>query len=73
MTHRLRGAFLDLSLNLRGGRGVVDENAELVVMNEEAAGQSLTIGVERHGLDGQITDVSADHHAHETEQTTRNG
>lgn len=73
MPHRFRGAFLDLSLNLRGGCSVVDENAELVVVNEKAACRTLTIRVERYGLDGEVTDVSADHHANESEQTTRNG
>lgn len=73
MPHCLCGAFLDLSLNLSGRRAVVDQDPKLVVVYEKAACRTLTVGVERDGLDGQITYVSADHYANEAEQTTRNG
>jgi hypothetical protein len=67
VANRLRGAFLDLSLNLSGGCGFVDKDAELIVVHEKAACRTLTIGVERDRLDGEVTDVSADHYANETE------
>ena len=73
MTDRFGGALFDLSLYLRGRSSVVDDDAELVVVDEKAACDPLAIRVERHGLDREITHVSADHHANEPEQTTRNG
>lgn len=73
MAHCFRSAFFDLSLNLRCGRGVIDNDAELVVVDEEAACHSFSIGVEGDSLDGQVTDVSADDHTNETEQAARNG
>lgn len=72
MANRFSGPFFNLSLNLRSRRGIVDDDAELVVVDEEAACCPLPIGVERDGLDGQITHVPADHHANKTEQATRN-
>ena len=72
MAHRLGGALLDLSLDLSSRRSIIDDDAELIVVNEEAPSRSLAIGVERDSLDGQITNVSADHHANEAEQTARN-
>jgi hypothetical protein len=70
MSDRFSGAFFDLSLDLGGGRGVVDNDAELIVVDEEAAGGSLSIGVERDGLDGEITNVTPNDHANETEEAT---
>ena len=73
MANRFSGPFFDLSLNLSSGCGVVDDDAELIVVDEEATCSPLTIGVERHRFDGQVTHVTADHHTNETKQATRYG
>ena len=71
MSDRFSGAFLDLHLDLGCRRSVVDDDAELIVVDEEAACRSLSIRVERDSLDGQVTNVTADHHANETEKAPR--
>lgn len=73
MPDRFRGPFFDLSLDLRGGRAVIDNDAEVIFVNEEAACHSLSIRVERDSLDGEIADVTADHDTNETEQAARDG
>lgn len=72
MANRFRGAFFDLSLNSGGGCGVIHDDAELIVVDEEPACHALTVGVEGDGLNGQVTHVSANDDPHETEQAARN-
>lgn len=69
MSDRFRGAFLDLSLNQRGRRRVIHDDAELVVMNEETTGSPLAIRVERDGLHGQVANVPTHHDSYKTEKT----
>ncbi len=73
MADRLRRGRLDLFLHGGGGRRLVDENAELVVVDEEAACGSIAVLLERNGLDRQIEDLIADKHTNETKQTTCRG
>ncbi len=61
------GPLLDLGLYLRSRCGVVHDDAELIVVNEEATGHPLSIGVEGDGLNGQVTHVSADHNTNKTQ------
>ena len=72
MANRFRGAFFDLSLDLAGGSGVIHDDAELIVVDEEPACCALAVGVEGDGLDGEVTNVTADNDPHETEQAARN-
>jgi hypothetical protein len=72
MTDRFCRAFFDLGLNLRRRRSIIDNDSELIVMDEEATCRPLSVGVERDCLNGQIADVTADHHSNETQQATRN-
>lgn len=72
MSDRFRGSFFDLSLDLRSGRRLVDDDAELVVVDEEAARHPLSVRVERDGLDSEIADVTADDDTNEAEQAARN-
>lgn len=71
VTDRFRGPFLDLSLNLCSRRGVIDEDAELVVLSEEPASDALSVGIEGDGLNGQVTDVPSHDDANEAEQAAR--
>jgi len=73
VSHGFRGTAFDLRLNLGGRCSVVDDDAELVVVDEEPAGGSLSIRVERDGLNGEITDMTADDHPNETEKATLDG
>lgn len=70
MSHCFRSALFNLGLHLRGRCGIVDDDAELIVMNEEATGRPLPIGIEGDSLDGKVTDVTSDHDANKTEQAT---
>lgn len=72
MPDRFRGSLFDLSLNLGSWSRVIDDDAELVVVNEEPTCHTLTVGIERDCLDGQVTDMSTDDDPHETEQAARN-
>lgn len=72
MADRLCGPLFDLGLDLRSRRALVYDDAELILVDEEAACRSLSIRVERDRLDGEITDVPADHDTDETEQATGN-
>lgn len=71
MPDRLRGPPLYLRLNLSFRGGVIDDDPKLIVMDEEAAGRPLPIGVERHSLNREVTNVTTNHNANEAEQTTR--
>jgi len=71
VANRLRRTLLNLGLYLCSRRSVIDDDAELVVVNEKAAGRSLSIGVERNGLDSQVAHMPTDDHANETKETTR--
>ncbi len=64
---RFRRTFLNLGLYLRCGSGVIHDDAELVVVNEEATGYPFSIRVEGDGLNGQVTHVSADHNTNKTQ------
>jgi hypothetical protein len=59
--------FLNLGLYLRCGSGVIHDDAELVIMDEEATGYALSVGIEGDGLNGQVTNVSADHNTNKTQ------
>jgi hypothetical protein len=73
VTNGLCRSLLDLGLHLSGRRRVIDDDAELALVDEEAACRPLSVRVERDRLDGQVTHMTADHHAHETEKTARDG
>ena len=72
VANRFRGAPFDLSLNLGGRCSVIDDDAELVVVDEEAASHALSVGVERDGLNGQVTHVASHDDPNEAEQAARN-
>lgn len=64
-------APLDLRLHLRRRRGFVHEDAEFVVVGEEATGKTVAIFLERDGLDGEVERVPPHRHTNEAEQATR--
>jgi len=66
------GAFFDLCLDLRSRCGIVDDDPELILADEEATRASLTIGVEGHSLNRKIADMPANNDADKAEKATRN-
>ena len=72
MPHGLRRSLFNLGLDLGGRRGVIHDDAELVALDEEAASLPHAIGVERHRLNREIADVTADDHPNDAEQASSN-
>jgi hypothetical protein len=69
VTYRFRGSALDLSLGLGRAHRLVDEDAELPVLREEAARSPVAVLLEGQGLDRQVEDLTPDDHPNEAEQT----
>lgn len=72
MANGLSRAPLDLRLDVRTVRSLVHENAELFVVDEKTACDSVAILLEGNGLDRQIENLTADKHTNEAEQAARN-
>lgn len=70
VTDRFCGSFFDLSLDLGGGSGVIDDDAELALVNEEASCGTFAIRIERDSLNRKITNVAPDDDADKTEQSS---
>ena len=72
MSDGFSGAFFDLRLNLGGRCGIVHDDSELVVVDEEPTCRPLPIRVERHRLDCEVTDMTPNNHADEAEEAACN-
>jgi hypothetical protein len=68
MTDRFCGAFFDLSLDLSRRACVIDDDAELAVVNEEASCGACAVRIERNGLNSEVTNMAADDDTDKTEQ-----
>lgn len=71
MPNGLSRSFFDLLLDLSGRAGVIDEDAELVPLDEEASCLLCAVGVEVHSFDRDVADVSADDYPNNAEQAAR--